>query len=182
MELSICRRSLAPSLFALTVLIPFGCNGSSGPGSGATTSGPLTILANYQARAPRTCSTVTSPPSTETASILVQCSMDGLAGYHLGLVQDVKLQFGKSRPFVYNTDAELPGIDLTAQVYPLQGSYTAYMCEPINNMSPAGRSCTKSVVPAAQGWCYKTSFGDYKCRMAGNPPKMEQGMPAPQTF
>ena len=175
-------RDLTPCILAVVFFSTIGCNSTAGQGSGSTTSGALTMLPDYQARAPRTCSPVTSPPSVATAQILVQCSMDGRAGLHLGLVQDVKLQFGKSRPFAYNTDAELPGIDLTAQVYPLQGSYTAYMCEPINNMSPAGRSCIKSVVPASQGWCYKTSFGDYKCTMAGNPPKMEQGMPAPQTF
>ena len=175
-------RTIAVCLFALTFFLPLGCNSSSGQGSGSTVSGALIMLPDYQARAPRTCSPVTSPPSVATAQVLVQCSMDGLASTFLGLVQDVKLQIGKSRPFVYETDAGMPGIDLTAQVYPLQGSYTAYMCRPINNMSPAGRSCIKSVVPAAQGWCYKTSFGDYKCRMNGNPPKMEQGMPAPQTF
>jgi len=175
-------RNSTLSILALTFLLPLGCNSSSGQGSGSTTSGALTMLSNYQARAPRTCSSVTNPPSVTTAQVLVQCSMDGLTSTFLGLVQDVKLQIGKSRPFVYESDAGLPSIDLTAQVYPLQGSYTAYMCRPINNMSPAGQSCIKSVVPAAQGWCYKTSFGDYKCRMNGNPPRMEQGMPAPQTF
>jgi len=175
-------RNLTLCILALTFFFPLGCNSSSGQGSGSTVSGALTMLPDYQARAPRTCSAVTSPPSVSTATVLVQCSMDGLSATGLGLVQDVTLQIGKSRPFVYYTDAGLPGIDLTAQVYPLQGSYTAYFCRLINNMSPAGQSCIKSVVPTAQGWCYKTSFGDYKCRMQGGAPKMEQGMPAPQTF
>jgi hypothetical protein len=113
---------------------------------------------------------------------MVQCSMDALTDTGLGLVQDVKIEMGSSRPFVYQTDAGLPGIDLTAKVYPLRGSYTAYFCRLINNMAPAGQSCIKSPVPVSQGWCWKTSFGDYKCLMQGGAAQMEQGMPAPQTF
>jgi len=182
---SLSARPLSICLFALALLSPLGCNssaGGQGSGSGAALSGPLTILPDYQARAPRTCSPVTSPPNLSQATVMVQCSMDALTDTGLGLIQDVKIQIGKPRPFAEWTDAGLPGIDLTATVYPLQGSYTGYFCRIVNNMAPAGQSCIKSVVPVAQGWCYKTSFGDYKCRMQGGAPKMEQGMPAPQTF
>jgi hypothetical protein len=104
---------------------------------------------------------------------------DSLMG--VGLVQDVKLQVGKPRPFVYQTDAGFPGIDLDAQVYPLQGSYTAYLCRVIDNIQTAGKNCVKSAVPQATGWCYKTSFGDWKCRMQGMVPQMEVSG-APTTF
>jgi len=176
--------NLALCLVAFTLFAPLGCNsaGGQGSGSGSSLSGPLTMLPDYQARAPRTCATLTSPPSASQATVMVQCSMDALTDTGLGLIQDVKLQVGKSRPFVYWTDAGLAGIDLTATVYPLQGSYTGYFCRLISNMAPAGQSCIKSAVPAAQGWCWKTSFGDYKCKMQGGAPKMEQGMPAPQAF
>ena len=176
--------NLALCLVAFTSFAPLGCNsaGGQGSGSGSSLSGPLTMLPDYQARAPRTCATLTSPPSASQATVMVQCSMDALTDTGLGLIQDVKLQVGKSRPFVYWTDAGLAGIDLTATVYPLQGSYTGYFCRLISNMAPAGQSCIKSAVPAAQGWCWKTSFGDYKCKMQGGAPKSEQGMPAPKTF
>ena len=75
-----------------------------------------------------------------------------------------------------------PGIDLDAQVYPLQGDYNMYLCSPINNMSPAGASCIKTVITSAIGWCYKTSFGDWKCRVLGGAAQMVQGQPAPTTF
>jgi len=107
--------------------------------------------------------------------------MDGLSATGLGLIQDVKLEIGSSRPFVYWTDAGLDGIDLKADVYPLQGSYTGYFCSLISNMAPAGKSCIKSVVPVAKGWCWKTSFGEWKCKMQGGAPTMENG-PAPTTF
>jgi len=177
--------NLALCLIAFTSFAPLGCNsaGGQGSGSGSSLSGPLTMLPDYQARAPRTCTSVTKPPSLAQASVMVQCSSDQLSALGLSLLQDVKIEMGTSRPFVYQTDAGLPGIDLTAKVYPLRGSYTSYFCRAINNMSPAGKSCIRSAVPTAQGWCWKTSFGDYKCLMQGGiVPKAEQGMPAPQAF
>ncbi len=34
-------------------------------------------------------------------------------------------------------------------------------------MAPAGNSCVKTIVIGAQGWCWKTSFGDYRCKVQG---------------
>jgi hypothetical protein len=102
--------------------------------------------------------------------------------FGVGLVQDVKPEVGKPRPFVYATDAEMPGIDLDAKVYPLQGSYSAYMCKTITTQTPAGRNCNKMVYAEANGWCYKTSFGDWKCRMVGQGGQMLQGQPPPTSF
>jgi len=178
-------RLVALCLFALTLLTPFGCRSAGGEGadsSGAGISGPLTMLPQYQSRAPRTCAKVTSPPSAAQAAVLVQCTMEADSAFGVGLVQDVKPEIGKSRPFVYWTDAGLPGIDLEARVYPLEGSYTAYLCRTINNMSPAGKNCTKVVYSTSTGWCYKTSFGDWKCRMQGAAQQTEMGQPAHTTF
>ena len=161
-------RVVALCLFAVTLLTPFGCKSAGGEGagqSGAGISEPLTMLPEYQARAPRKCAQVTKPPSAAQATVLVQCTMDATS----------------SRPFVYWTDAGLAGIDLKADVYPLRGSYTGYFCQLISNMAPAGQSCIKSVVPEAQGWCWKTSFGDWKCKLQGGAPKMENAA-APTTF
>jgi hypothetical protein len=181
----IALRPLTVCLLALALLSPLGCNssaGGQGSGSGAAISGPLTILPDYQARAPRTCSAVNSPPNASQATVMVQCSMDALTDTGLGLIQDVKLQIGKPRPFVEWTDGGLLNVDLTATIYPLQGSYTGYFCNLISNMAPAGQSCLRSAVPAAQGWCWKTSFGDYKCKMQGGAPATIAAQPAPKTF
>jgi hypothetical protein len=184
MILTKSMRPVALYLFVLTLFSPLGCKTAGGEGaaqSGAGISGPLTMLTEYQARGPRTCSKVTKPPSAAQATVLVQCTMDSLSYTGLGLIQDVKLDIGSSRPFVYWTDAGLEGIDLKADVYPLQGSYTGYFCRLISNMAPAGQSCIKSVVPKAQGWCWKTSFGEWKCKMQGGAPNMENSA-APTTF
>ena len=176
---------LSVCIVALALLFPLGCNssaGGQGSGSGASLSGPLTLLPDYQARAPRTCSSVTSPPNVSQAVVMVQCSMDALSATGLGLIQDVKLEMGSSRPFVYYSDAGLAGIDLNAKVYELRGSYTAYFCTLVSaSLNGPGKNCMKSVVPAAQGWCWKTSFGDWKCKMQGGAPDSVIG-PGPKTF
>lgn len=179
-------RNLALCLSALSLLAPLGCKTIDGQGSGASNiSEPLTILPDYQSRAPRKCSAVTSAPSVAQATVMVQCTMDATSAFGVGLVQDVNIEMGKARPFVYSSDAGLSGIDLDAKVYPLRGSYTGYLCNQISNMSPVGHSCMKSPVPMAVGWCWKTSFGDYKCKLQGAPggsmPKSEFAG-APTTF
>jgi hypothetical protein len=178
-------RPVALCLFALTLLTPFGCKSADGEGgaqSGAGISGPLTMLPKYDARAPRTCSKVTSPPSAAQAAVLVQCTMDAESYTGLGLIQDVKVDMGSSRPFVYYTDAGLAGIDLNAKVYELRGSYTGYFCNLVSaNLNGPGKNCIKSVVPKAQGWCWKTTFGDWSCKLQGGAPDMVNG-PGPKTF
>ena len=176
MTVSSRMRPLTLCPLVLMLLTPFGCKSAGGEGagqSGAGISGPLTMLPQYQSRAPRTCSAVKSPPSVAVATVLVQCTMETDSLFGVGLIQDIKLEIGKSRPFVYQTDAGLTGIDLDAPVYPLQGSYTSYLCKTITNQTPVGKNCVKSAVPEASGWCYRNSFGDWKCRMQGAPPKME---------
>jgi hypothetical protein len=173
---------LAHCLFALTLLSPLGCNADGQPGGSGiagSISGPLAMLPEYQARAPRTCATVNKPPSAAQATLLVQCTMDVVTPGGLGLVQDIQLEMGKSRQFVYQTDAGLAGIDL-----PLRGTYTMNNCHLIDNMNPVGKSCLRTVVQQAVGWCWKTSFGDYKCKMEGAPGgsvKTDVG-PAPKAF
>ena len=172
-------------LFALTLLTPFGCKSAGGEGTGeggAGISGPLAMLPEYNARAPRACSKVTSPPSAAQAAVLVQCTMDSLSATGLGLIQDVKLDMGSSRPFVYWTDAGLAGIDLNAKVYELRGSYTGYFCTLVSaSLNGPGKNCIKSAVPKAQGWCWKTTFGDWSCKLQGGAPDMVNG-PGPKSF
>jgi hypothetical protein len=174
-------RPLALSLLILTLVISFGRNRVDGQ-SASGISGPLTMLPQYKSRAPRTCAKVTSPPSAAVAALLVQCTMDADSLMGVGLVQDVKPEVGRPRPFVYATDAEMPGIDLDAKVYPLQGSYSAYLCKTITSQTPEGRNCTKMVYASSIGWCYKTSFGDYRCRMQGQAGQMLMGHAPPTTF
>lgn len=170
MSLSSSAHRAAVCLFAITLLTPFGCKSAAAGAGGADISGPLTMLPEYNTRAPRTCSKVTSPPSAAQAAVLVQCSMDSVSAFGVGLFQDVKLEMGSSRPFVYYSDAGLAGIDLNAQVYPLRGSYNGYLCTLSSaSLNPNGQNCIMSAVPKAVGWCWKSSFGDWACKMQGAP-------------
>jgi hypothetical protein len=170
-------------LFAVTLLTQIGCKSAEGAGAtAAAISGPLTMLPLYNTRAPRTCAKVTSPPSAAQAAVMVQCTMDSLSQTGLGLIQDVKLELGAPRAFVYYSDAGLAGVDLNAQVYPLRGSYTGYFCTLSSaSLNPGGQNCLKSVVPVAQGWCWKTSFGDWSCKLQGGAPDQVVSV-GPRTF
>jgi hypothetical protein len=185
MILSKKMRPTALCLFALTLLTPFGCKSAGGEGagqSGAGISGPLTMLPEYNTRAPRTCSKVTGPPSVAQAAVLVQCTMDSKSYTGLGLIQDVKIEMGSSRPFVYYSDAGLAGIDLNAKIYELRGSYTGYFCTLVSaSLDGSGNNCIKSVVSKAQGWCWKSTFGDWSCKLQGGAPEM-MNAPGPKTF
>jgi hypothetical protein len=185
MILSKNKRPMALCLFALTLLTPFDCKSAGGEGagqSGAGISGPLTMLPEYNTRAPRTCSKVTSPPSVAQAAVLVQCTMDSKSYTGLGLIQDVNIEMGSSRPFVYYSDAGLAGIDLNAKIYELRGSYTGYFCTLVSaSLDGSGNNCIKSVVTKAKGWCWKTTFGDWSCKLQGGAPEM-MNAPGPKTY
>ncbi len=133
MSLLTRTRNVSLCLFVLTFAALPGCNsaGGQGTGPGSSLSGPAVMLPEYQARGPRKCSSVTKPPSVSEAAVMVQCTMESLSSFGLGLIQDVKIEMGTSRPFVYNSDAGLSGIDLNAQVHPLRGSYVDYLCSHI---------------------------------------------------
>jgi hypothetical protein len=179
MSLSARSLNLALCLLAFTMLAPLGFTSAGGQAAATNLSGPAVLLPEYQARGPRTCTKLTTAPSLAQAVALAQCGMDGISSGQLFLTQNVNIEMGSPRAFVYFSDAGLSGIDPNAQVYPLRGSYTGYMCNKIGSMYPAGHSCLKSDVSVATGTCWKTSFGDYKCLLKGAVPKMEGGMPPP---
>jgi hypothetical protein len=166
--LPIQARNLALCSLAFSTLLYLGCKSAGGEGGGqssaASLSGPPVILPAYQGRAPRNRSSVKNPPSPAVAAALVQCTTDNLSAMGLRLLQDVKVELGAPRPVVLSTDDGLSELDLKSQVYPMRGSYTSYFCRAINNLVPAATICLIVSVPAGKGWCWKTSFGDWKCR------------------
>jgi hypothetical protein len=174
-------------LLALMMFAPLACNSAGGQAAGSDLSGPPVLDPVHAGRLPRKCAAVTKPPSIAQAVVLAQCSMEGLdgtmGGGNLSLAQDIKIQMGTPRAFIYQSDAGLAEIDVGAKVTPLRGSFTQYFCTPANNMTPAGHNCMKRVEPDAVGFCWKTNFNDYKCAItfAGSPPFLA-GYPAPTTY
>jgi hypothetical protein len=66
----------------------------------------------------------------------------------------------------------MPGIDTSFPVYPIRGSYQKYQCGHTQGswVYKPGQNCDLITTPQASGVCYKTSFGDWACRMASVDP------------
>lgn len=122
------------------------------------------------AREPRSCADYTAPTRGAITSALaakyVICDVEAEHMTSLLLVDNVRVQVGATRPFQALTDS-YTDIDHAAPVYPIRGSFVEYSCsEPNAAVGTVGKNCTVYDQPHAQGVCYKTSFGDWRCRMA----------------
>jgi hypothetical protein len=178
-NLALCSCALGFAAFAGSLSA-----GSEGLGEndGSDLSGPPQINLSYQAREPRLCKSLTTPPSQAQAAVLVQCTMDQDRATGLFLMQEVMVQIGTPRSYVVDTDGELQAIDTTAPVYPLAGSLKTYWCSPVGVGYPAGKNCTLMPIPQAIGKCWRTTFGDWKCNLIGPTPNQRTGMPGPTTY
>jgi len=111
---------------------------------------------------------VKSAPSAAQAAALVQCSKEGLSSQFATLAQDVHVDLGSPRPFQMGIDGYNNDIDSKAQVIPIRGSLTMYICDQVDNvMNNKGKNCHVTPTTKMTGMCYKTSFGDYRCELGG---------------
>lgn len=131
------------------------------------------IGAQYGAREPATCNSRTATPSAANVKQYVLCGMEGIdIGNNLVLLANVTVQMGTPRPFGYQ-DAGRSQIDVRAPVIDIRGGYKEYQCgKPIlgGGAFTATHNCVSYDQPVAAGICYKTTFGDWNCSMAGNRP------------
>ncbi|MDO7852048.1 hypothetical protein [Hymenobacter convexus] len=135
----------------------------------ATDASAQNYRALYGSRAPRTCANTKAPAKGPiVASQAMQyfiCGTERLYGDDLYLVDKVTIQVGKGRPFLPNTDM-LPDADVSSLVYPVRGSYTQYQISKLSTVFPnAGKNANIYVYPHASGLCYRTTFGDWVCKM-----------------
>jgi hypothetical protein len=129
------------------------------------------VGAKYGARDPFTCKSTKQPlqgaPSAEQAKAYLIGRFEKETGTgtlgQLYLTENVKLEIGKGRPFEQGDGSG--DADVSELVYPIRGSFTYYRCYPINSVYPVGQSCKKIESPNAEGFCYKTTFGDWRCSM-----------------
>jgi hypothetical protein len=99
------------------------------------------------------------------------------------LMQNVNVQLGAPRAFQPDTDGKLQQIDIQAPVFPLTGSMTAYMCNSVAfGLYHAGSNCTVTPMQQGAGVCWRTTFGDWKCNLAGPTPDERTGQPGPTTY
>lgn len=137
--------------------------------------------AAFGARDPAVCASRKAPvkgaPTVEQADAYFRCDNELVNGY-LYLVTEVKIELSPSaRAFNILTDST-GIIDPKQPIYNIRGNYAAYQC--VNPASatpgqfPAGKNCNRSDVSNATGMCYKDTFADWHCVMAG-----QRSWPAP---
>lgn len=130
------------------------------------------ISARYGSREPRTCDDTKAPAKGAITATLaakyLNCQMEGLSGGNLYLVENVKVQAvggGISYAAIMESRS-LSEIDVKHPVYPIRGSLLLYQC---SNRLTAARlpdaNCSTYNNPKATGYCYKTTFGDWRCNM-----------------
>ena len=129
------------------------------------------VGAPYGTRNPETCKSKKEPskgaPSSEQARQLFACTVEGVSGGTLYLVEKVTIEVGKgTRFFDLAAGARPSDADRDGLIYPIRGSLRRYSCGiPSSILNNAGKNCTVFEEPKATGDCYRTSFGDWKCSM-----------------
>jgi hypothetical protein len=130
-----------------------------------------TTGAKFGTREPAACANRKGPINATTAKQYFSCDSEGVFSRdYLYLVSDVVVQVGASRPFNMSLDAGAAAIDTRASVYDIRGSYTQYQCgvqSTMVNTFGNTHNCNKYIYTAAQGACWKDTFGDWHCTMAG---------------
>ena len=153
--MSICK--LAPIAF---LVLAFTVPVVAQPGSGA----------KYGSRDPQTCSPAnySGAPSAAQAQELVACATEMDQGDTLYLVANVQVQVASASRRFQSGD-EYGDIDQSKPVYPIRGSFVYYSCRKQFNLDAShtnmGKNCSVLQQPHAQGICYKTTFGDWTCKM-----------------
>ncbi len=130
------------------------------------------IGAQYGAREPVICKSRTAPPTAGTVKQYVHCGMEGMdAGGNLVLVTNVSVQMASPRAFAYQWDSAKYQIDRNAPVIDIRGGYKLYQCGRPNLAAgafTATHNCVSYDQPVASGACYRDTFGEWNCALAGN--------------
>lgn len=140
--------------------------------SGAGTSDAQTTKTNrFGARDPRTVDDTKAPKSGPITAPLAQkylnAQMEDISGNRLYLVENVKVEVGGGVPYTPNLGA-FQEIDVKVPLYPIRGSYLQYQCSDpkTDYVGPPNTNCRCYTHRKAKGYCYKTTFGDWRCFMA----------------
>lgn len=163
--------------FGIFFFMAFACNeGGNNPRSSDTEgSNPQGEWFTYQTgigkkygtRDPRTCTDTTAPTTgaitADLAAKYLMCQREGESSNLLYLIEDAKVQVGGGINYEsIKASRVLYEIDVNHPVYPIRGSYIKNVCSRIYNENEESK-CTVETVKA-DGYCYKTTFGDWQCR------------------
>jgi hypothetical protein len=126
----------------------------------------------YGTREPKTCVSRKEPagwalsPVQARQYFICEVEVEGVTG--LVLVTNVSIEVAPGRAYNHNTDSGHFGIDPKQTVNDIRGSYTHYDCnQPVARENAFARThnCSAFDEPAAQGLCFKDTFGDWHCIM-----------------
>jgi hypothetical protein len=139
-----------------------------------------TIGARYGTRDPRTCASRVAPahgpPSAEQAKQYVICELEQGDGRRpLTLVTNVKVQVASVShpPNLLVQELAAARIDPREPIWDIRGSFTGYRCDALSTLVAANdfartHNCWVRDQPAATGYCFKDTFGDWHCGLTGN--------------
>ena len=180
------RRSPSLLLAIIAIVLAFGAFSAT-----AIAQDEKSISARYGSRDPRTCEDTKVPAkgAITAASALkyLNCQMEYVAGGgDLYLVENVKVEVGGGIPYAaIMGQRSLSEIDVKHPVYPIRGSLLRYQCQ--NRLTAArvpDANCTSYNEPKATGYCYKTTFGDWRCYMndpdSNNAANIRHDVPPPK--
>ena len=154
-------------LAAIAIVLTVGAFGA------AVAQESKSISARYGSRDPRTCEDTKAPArgaiTAALATKYLNCQMEYISGGNLYLVENLKsVEVGGGIPYAaiigHRSFSE---IDVKHPVYPIRGSFLYYQCrnQLTEYVGPPNTNCATYNNPKATGYCYKTTFGDWKCNM-----------------
>jgi hypothetical protein len=133
-------------------------------------SAPKTKTNRFEARDPRTCEDTKAPArgaiTAALATKYLNCQMEFISMGDLYLVENLKVEVGGGVPYDPTLGA-FEAINVRVPLYPIRGSLLRYQCQEVQKYaSLSGENCASFNEPKAKGYCYKTTFGDWKCNMS----------------
>lgn len=144
--------------------------------------------ARWGARDPVTaCPEVTGDtPSTEAVLALVRCEREEItATDELWLMEDFTVKIGAARAHQgINELMSMPDSDTAKPVHSLRGAWTWVACRDPQALTRSGgdpaRNCSHARVEKAEGACWTTTFGTWRCNMTGPAASPQPGFAPPR--
>lgn len=177
--------------------MPAGVSGRGAMWLGASLVGAMALTAEagwaagegarWGARDPvLTCPQISAQIDSTSAVGLLRCARESItASDELWLLEDVSVQVGAARAFQGRGELmTMPDADTSKPVHSLQGSWTWVTCRDPKAVSRTGgdpgRNCTQARVAKAEGACWMTTFGTWRCNMTGPSASATTGHPPPR--
>lgn len=107
--------------------------------------------------------------------------MEGAFGTIEILLTNVQAQMLGSRPFDIHQDVWAPSIDPRTTVYLIKGTAQYFTCSRKTDMPP-GQNCHIQTYQDADGACWKTTAGAFRCGLQGGTTGFVVNQPPPTSY